>query len=153
MAARESDAAPSKPERPPLSPDPTIAVIPGPRRPFDAVAFRQLGERGYMDWPIFEAYNLDNRKIASLGVVGYAYDKDGKQVVRTQGSRVIYGINIEPGKSVVISQIARAAGDEAPMSAVSYELCYDQIWFEGDPKQTTDASQCPDIKPRRSPKP
>jgi len=41
-------------------------------------------ERGDEGWPVIDAANFSDKAVTYVNVVGYAYDRDGKQVRRSK---------------------------------------------------------------------
>ena len=117
-------------------------LTPSEKPPFEAVVFRRNGKKNDMGWAEFDAYNLGNKPVIFLGVYGYAYDKDGKQVGRTK-TPFSWNGKIEPGKK---SDFPIRVGNfqKAPDNADSFELCYANVRMEGDDKGKDDSKRCPE---------
>jgi YD repeat-containing protein len=122
-------------------------IIPAAKPPFESLMFKDSGTKGANGWPRFETYNLSTKTVTFAAVYGYAYDKSGKLVAKTTTPFNWNGM-IKPG--------ARADGDvdvgigakAPPAEAVTFELCYNKVKFEGDAKNTEDAKLCDDKRPK-----
>ncbi|NUP05569.1 MAG: hypothetical protein HOW73_05865 [Polyangiaceae bacterium] len=119
------------------------------KAPFNAVQFRLLEDKEESGWRNFEAVNLGKRPIVFLLVVGYAYDKDGKQVGRSkslnwQDMREDGGIHAGKKENIRVGTY----DDKLPDTAVTFELCVEGIQFKGDKELTRDEEACPDQKPQ-----
>ncbi len=126
-------------------PDPG-AITAADKTPFESVKFRQLADRSDKGWPQYDVYNLGTKPITFLAIYGYAYDKDGKQVAHTS-TPLSWNGKIAPGtKSDFSISIGGFPEDQVPEGAVSYELCYDGIQFDGDKESTSQSGKCPDKK-------
>jgi hypothetical protein len=128
-------------------PDPG-AITAADKPPFESVKFRQLAERSDKGWPKYDVYNLGTKPIVFMALYGYAYDKDGNQVAHTS-TPLSWNGNIKPGtKSDFDVSIGGFPEDQVPATAVSYELCYDSIKFDGDQNSQDQRDRCPDKKPK-----
>ena len=123
-------------------PDPG-AITPAEKPPFEAAKLRMLDKRNTNGWPKYDLYNLGTKPIVFAAIYGYAYDKDGKQVARTNVPLSWNG-KVEPGKKTEWDIALGGPDDKVPSSAVSYATCYSSIKFEGDADMTTDAGKCPE---------
>jgi hypothetical protein len=121
-------------------------VTPADKQPFEAVKFRMLDKRSDKGWPNYEAYNLGTKPIAFLAIYGYAYDKDGNQVARTNTPLSWNGKLAAGGKTDWDIKIGSFPEDQVPASAASYELCYNSIKFDGEAQGTDDNARCPEKK-------
>jgi hypothetical protein len=124
------------------------AITPADQKPEDAVKFRMLAERSDKGWPRYDAYNYGTKKVTFLAIYGYAYDKDGKQVAHTK-TPLSWNGSLEPGKKSDFDiSIGGFPEDQVPEGAVSYDLCYDSIKYDGDASMTDIKDRCPDQKPK-----
>src|SRR5687767_10979904 len=82
---------------PALTAEPKLEnITPAEKPPFEAVTFRMTGKRNKGGWPEYTAYNLGTKPVTFMAIYGYAYDKDGKQLARTDPPLSWNG-NIKPG--------------------------------------------------------
>jgi len=135
---------------PALTAEPPIEnITPAEKAPFEAVAFRMTSKRNNGGWPEFAAYNLGTKPVTFMAIYGYAYDKDGKQLARTEPPLSWNG-NIKPGEKSSWD-VSVGSFDEGKITpaAVSFELCYNSIKFEGDTEFTSDDKLCPAQKPKK----
>jgi hypothetical protein len=116
--------------------------------PLDSVKFRMTDKRGDTGWPEFDAYNVGLKEISFMAISGYAYDKDGKQVMRT-GTSLSWNGKLGPGAKSDWGIKVGGFGEAVPATAASYELCYTSVQFTGDAKSVDDNSRCPDQKPKK----
>jgi hypothetical protein len=128
-------------------PDPG-AITPADKAPGDTIKFRQLAERSSKGWPTYDAYNLGTKPVGFLAIYGYAYDKDGKQVAHTKTPLSWNGKLAPGGKTDFSIELGGFPEDQVPEGAVSYDLCYDSIKFDGDAASTDIKDRCPDQKPK-----
>jgi hypothetical protein len=115
--------------------------------PYEAAKLVMNGKRGANGWPKYDLYNLSTKPVVFLGIYGYAYDKDGKQVGRTKVPLSWNG-KVDPGSKASWDLEIGAPDDKVPASAASYAVCYNAIKFEGDADQTTDPAKCPEQMPK-----
>ena len=127
-------------------PDPG-AITAADKAPFESLKFRMLDQRGENGWPKYDIYNLGKKPVAFIAVNGYAYDKDGNQVAKTSVPLSWNG-KIDPGGKTDFSIEIGFSDDKVPASAVSYDVCYDSIKFDGDANTTDQSGRCPDKKPK-----
>jgi hypothetical protein len=135
---------------PALTADPDPGKITAAETPaLDAVKFRMLGgKRGKGGWPKFDAYNHGTKPIGFMGIYGYAYDKDGKQLARTKVPLSWNG-KIEPGDKT--SWSIDLGADDVPVTAAAttFQLCYTSVKVVGDADSTKDDARCPDQRPKK----
>lgn len=131
-----------------LTADPEPAAItPADTAPFESVKFRQLAKRDKSGWPTYDAYNLSTKAIKYIAITGYAYDKDGKQVMRSSPSLSWNG-SIAPGAKTDWEIKLDDWGEKpVPASAVTFQVCFDSIQRDGDADMTSDTSRCPQDRP------
>ena len=127
-------------------PEPTIA--PGARKPFEALVFRNTGEVNKTGWPKYDVYNQSDKKVKYASIYGFAYDKAGKLVTRTD-TPLSWNENsgLGPGKkadwAIEIDSWGKA---QVGAGAAKFELCYDSVKFDDD-KIINDNSRCTPKRP------
>ncbi len=128
--------------------DPEPAITPGPRKPFEALVFRNTGEVNKSGWPKYDVYNQSDKKVKYASIYGFAYDKAGKLVTRTD-TPLSWNDNsgLQPGKKTDWAVEIDSWG-KAPVGAgaVKFELCYDNIKYDDD-KILSDAKLCTPKRP------
>jgi len=145
--ASSKPAAGAKGNFPAITADPAPASItPAEKAPFESVQFQKTGKRTSEGWPELQAYNLATKPITYLAISVYGYDKDGKQVVRSSPPLSWNG-KIEPGGKSDWAIKVGGFGDPVPASAISWDVCYSGIKFDGG-DATDDFARCPDNKPK-----
>jgi hypothetical protein len=115
--------------------------------PFESVKLVMNGKRHTNGWPRYDLYNLGTKPVTFVGIYGYAYDKDGKQVART-AIPLSWNGKTAPGTKDGFDLMIGGPDDKVPASAVSYAVCYDSIKFEGDADMTTQNGRCPEQMPK-----
>jgi hypothetical protein len=124
-------------------------ITPAEKSPFEAVTFRMTAKRNKGGWPEFTAYNLGTKPITFMAITGYAYDKDGKQVARTDVPLSWNG-NLKPGAaSDWPVSVGSFSEGQITAAATSFQLCYDSLKFEGDTDFTSDDKLCPEQRPKK----
>ena len=147
--AAEGSAAAAAVNLPALKADPEMAAItPADKAPADTVKFRMLDKRSSKGWPNYEAYNLGTKSVTFLAIYGYAYDKDGKQVAHTKTPLSWNGKIAAGQKTDFDIELGGFPEDQVPDTAVSYDVCYDSVQFDGDKDMTNISNNCPDPKPK-----
>ena len=130
----------------PADPEPTITA--GPKKPFEALVFRKTGDVGKSGWPKYDMYNSADKKVTYAAITAYAYDKDGKQVARTD-TPLSWNGNLDSGKKTDWAVEIDSWGKvPVPATATSFEICYDSIKFDGDANPTSDTKLCPAQRPK-----
>ncbi len=130
-----------------ITADPAPAAItPADKPPFESVTFQKTGKRTDEGWPELNAYNLSTKPITYMAITVYGYDKDGKQVVRSSPPLSWNG-KIEPGAKNDWTIKVGGFGDPVPTSAVTWDVCWSGIKFDGG-DAIDDFARCPDQKPR-----
>jgi hypothetical protein len=115
---------------PALHADPVPAITPAPTPPFRSLMFRQTGERDDYQWPKYEIYNVGDKEAVSLKALVYSYDAAGHQVARMEfGATVFGGLHLAPGGHTAL---AFSAEQPPPITAVTFEACYNMIRFSHD---------------------
>jgi hypothetical protein len=133
---------------PPLTAEPAVeAITPADKPPFESVKFRMTDQRNGPGWPLYEAWNLGTKPIKFMAIYLYAYDKDGKQVARTD-TPLSWNGDLKPGQKSDFDIDVGGFGDPIPGSSAAYDICFDSIKFEGDTDFTSDTSRCPEQKPK-----
>ncbi len=128
---------------PPKANGPAVTVTATEKPPFESVTFRMTTKQNDKGWPKFEAYNLGMKTIKFMAIIGYAYDKDGKQVARTTVPLSWNGSIAPGGKS---DWDIEMGAEQVPATAASYELCFNSIEFDGDAASTDDKTRCAEQK-------
>jgi hypothetical protein len=144
----EGSGAPAS-DLPALTADPDPGKITAAETPpLDAVKFRMLAKRNKAGWPTFDAYNLGTKPIGFLAIYGYAYDKDGKQLVRSKVPLSWNG-KLEAGDKS--SWSIDIGGEDSPVTAAAtaFQLCYTSVKIVGEEKTTDDNGRCPDQRPKK----
>ena len=128
--------------------DPEPTITPGARKPFEALVFRNTGEVNKSGWPKYDLYNQSDKKVKYASIYGFAYDKAGKLVTRTD-TPLSWNDNsgVAPGKktdwAVEIDSWGKA---QVGAGATKFELCYDNIKFDDD-KIISDSARCTPKRP------
>lgn len=123
------------------------AITPADTAPFESVKFRQLAKRDKSGWPTYDAYNLSTKAIKYIAITGYAYDKDGKQVMRSSPPLSWNG-DIAPGAKTDWEVKLDDWGEKlVPASAVTFQVCFDSIKRDGDTDSISDMARCPQDRP------
>ncbi|HTM21234.1 MAG TPA: hypothetical protein VL172_12025 [Kofleriaceae bacterium] len=121
-------------------------ITPADKPPFETLAFKMTGKRSKGGFPIYDAYNLGTKTVKYAYIMVYGYDKDGKQVVKTSPGLSWNG-EIKPGaKSDWPIELGSFDDGIVPENAVSFDICYSSIKFDGDANQTSEDARCPDNK-------
>ena len=148
-ADKATEGAAAAADLPALTADPDPGAITAAETPpLDSVKFRMLAKRNKAGWPTFDAYNLGTKPIGFLAIYGYAYDKDGKQLVRSKVPLSWNGKLDAGGKS---SWSIDIGGEDSPVTAAAttFQLCYTSVKFDGEDKTTDDNGRCPDQRPKK----
>lgn len=123
------------------------AITPSDKPPFESLLFRQRADRDKAGWPSYDLYNLGTKGLKYVAVRGYGYDKDGKQVARSAPALSWNG-DIAPGaKSDFAIKLDDWGDKPVPATAVTFQVCFDSIKFDGDADALSEMSRCPEQRP------
>jgi hypothetical protein len=121
-------------------------ITPAEKPPFESLAFKMTGKRNEGGWPEYDAYNLGTKPVKYAYIMLYGYDKDGKQVIKTEPG-LSWNSDVKPGaKADWPISVGSFDKGKVPESATSFDICYSSIKFEGDANQTSEDARCPDNK-------
>lgn len=119
-------------------------ITPSAKPAFEALLFKETPSKNEKGWPKFDMYNLSDKTVTFAALYGYAYDASNKLVGRT-ATPLSWNGKIAPGeKSSWAVEVGRSEKAAVPPTATSFEICYDSISFDGDPKGASDTKRCTD---------
>jgi len=112
----------------------------------ESVEFKLSDKKDDKGWPEFKVTNLGDKTVKFMSIFGYAYDKAGKQLMKTPGNLSWNG-ELKPGQTDNYDVSLTWSDKAPPPEATQFEACYDNIKFDGSDKFEEDRANCPAQRP------